>query len=224
MCNMFTPVHFQDNFQTVFKPAAFSFVSTTTLLVVLHFINAIKTIGYLQSLYIPVIITCLDIVKNVIFTGLPTINGSKQTKWTVLKALVLIFISIVSFFILAILYGAKAFSEHEQTLMFSIFMTVCTTIHCIINMGYKDFNTMLTKQSNTQELMLNSSQVVAICSIIGCWSSAIVIPLDWDRWWQQWPIPSIMGCLLGYNLGFVVIILLSYMNVQTNLHKRKRQV
>lgn len=36
----------------------------------------------------------------------------------------------------------------------------------------------------------------------GGWLSCIVIPLDWDRDWQQWPIPIVVGIYLGAILGF----------------------
>ncbi|CUS23736.1 LAQU0S11e03092g1_1 [Lachancea quebecensis] len=37
---------------------------------------------------------------------------------------------------------------------------------------------------------------------IGCWVSCIVIPLDWDRDWQQWPTPLIVGAYTGAFVGY----------------------
>ncbi|CAR24859.1 mannose-ethanolamine phosphotransferase GPI11 [Lachancea thermotolerans CBS 6340] len=37
---------------------------------------------------------------------------------------------------------------------------------------------------------------------IGCWISCIVIPLDWDRDWQQWPTPLIVGAYAGAFVGY----------------------
>lgn len=37
---------------------------------------------------------------------------------------------------------------------------------------------------------------------IGCWISCIVIPLDWDRDWQSWPIPLIVGAYVGAFFGY----------------------
>lgn len=48
-----------------------------------------------------------------------------------------------------------------------------------------------------------------ICSIYsiwaGAWASSVVIPLDWNRAWQKWPVPNVIGALalcLTTSLGF----------------------
>lgn len=48
-----------------------------------------------------------------------------------------------------------------------------------------------------------------ICSVYsiwaGAWASSVVIPLDWNRAWQQWPIPNVVGALalcLATSIGF----------------------
>ncbi|KAH3899199.1 related to Glycosylphosphatidylinositol anchor biosynthesis protein 11 [Saccharomycodes ludwigii] len=38
----------------------------------------------------------------------------------------------------------------------------------------------------------------------GCWLSCFVIPLDWDREWQNWPIPLVIGGYLGAFVGYAV--------------------
>ena len=35
-------------------------------------------------------------------------------------------------------------------------------------------------------------------------TGALVIPLDWDRWWQEWPIPSCFGALIGFLIGALI--------------------
>lgn len=44
-----------------------------------------------------------------------------------------------------------------------------------------------------------------IMIVVGAWISCIVIPLDWDRHWQTWPIPVVvggyLGALVGYSIG-----------------------
>ncbi|SCU87038.1 LAMI_0D04478g1_1 [Lachancea mirantina] len=43
---------------------------------------------------------------------------------------------------------------------------------------------------------------LSIC--IGCWVSCVVIPLDWDRPWQEWPIPLVVGGYLGAFVGYTI--------------------
>jgi phosphatidylinositol glycan class F len=38
-------------------------------------------------------------------------------------------------------------------------------------------------------------------AVLGAWLSAIVVPLDWDRAWQRWPVPGVAAALLGYAIG-----------------------
>ncbi|CCK73010.1 mannose-ethanolamine phosphotransferase GPI11 KNAG_0M01570 [Huiozyma naganishii CBS 8797] len=43
-----------------------------------------------------------------------------------------------------------------------------------------------------------------IAIVVGGWISCIVIPLDWDRDWQAWPIPVIVGTYLGAFVGYTI--------------------
>ncbi|SCU88505.1 LAFA_0E13080g1_1 [Lachancea sp. 'fantastica'] len=43
-----------------------------------------------------------------------------------------------------------------------------------------------------------------IAVAIGCWISCVVIPLDWDRDWQNWPTPLVVGAYLGAFVGYSV--------------------
>ena len=48
-----------------------------------------------------------------------------------------------------------------------------------------------------------------MCTIIGAWGGAFVIPLDWHEPWQKWPIPCTYGALLGYFVSVILLFLLS---------------
>ncbi|KAL3232101.1 Glycosylphosphatidylinositol anchor biosynthesis protein 11 [Nakaseomyces bracarensis] len=43
-----------------------------------------------------------------------------------------------------------------------------------------------------------------IMIVVGCWISCVVIPLDWDRDWQAWPIPIVIGGYLGAFVGYSI--------------------
>ena len=36
----------------------------------------------------------------------------------------------------------------------------------------------------------------------GAWSGATVFPLDWDTWWQRWPLPLVCGSVIGGVVGY----------------------
>lgn len=48
-------------------------------------------------------------------------------------------------------------------------------------------------------------------AIFGAWLGSIVIPLDWDRPWQAWPVPCVLGAFLFYMIGTVVGLVVSIM-------------
>jgi hypothetical protein len=41
---------------------------------------------------------------------------------------------------------------------------------------------------------------------LGAWCGAMVIPLDWDRPWQKWPIPCVAGAVAGFGVGGVAAV------------------
>ena len=47
----------------------------------------------------------------------------------------------------------------------------------------------------------------AMGSLVGAWVGALVIPLDWDRPWQVWPVSCTYGACGGYVLGCMVACL-----------------
>uniref|UniRef100_A0A0R3X676 Methyltranfer_dom domain-containing protein n=1 Tax=Hydatigena taeniaeformis TaxID=6205 RepID=A0A0R3X676_HYDTA len=44
-------------------------------------------------------------------------------------------------------------------------------------------------------------------TLVGTWSSAFFLVLDWDRPWQAWPIPCVAGSLFGFTVGFIAFLL-----------------
>ncbi|KAF9924755.1 hypothetical protein BGZ65_008167 [Modicella reniformis] len=46
-------------------------------------------------------------------------------------------------------------------------------------------------------------------AIFGAWLGSIVIPLDWDRPWQVWPVPCVLGAILFYSIGAIVGLVVS---------------
>ncbi|GAB1868094.1 hypothetical protein CAJAP_09173 [Camponotus japonicus] len=54
---------------------------------------------------------------------------------------------------------------------------------------------------------VDALRTIIQATILGTWLGAIVNPLDWDRPWQAWPIPCIIGALLGYLIAHFVILL-----------------
>ncbi|KAJ8295830.1 Glycosylphosphatidylinositol anchor biosynthesis protein 11 [Rhodotorula toruloides] len=44
----------------------------------------------------------------------------------------------------------------------------------------------------------------AVGTLVGAWTGAFPIPLDWDRPWQKWPVTPTVGALAGHAIGSLV--------------------
>lgn len=56
-------------------------------------------------------------------------------------------------------------------------------------------------ENRPKTLLQLYSQRIAWGSLLGSWLGAIVIPLDWDRWWQRFPFPCLFGLFIATLLG-----------------------
>ena len=54
--------------------------------------------------------------------------------------------------------------------------------------------------------------------MLGAWLGAWVVPLDWRRTWQAWPIPCFAGALLGYFAGTVHLVI-SFVQAERRMPK-----
>lgn len=52
-------------------------------------------------------------------------------------------------------------------------------------------------------------------TVFGGWAGAFLIPLDWDRPWQVWPITCTYGAIGGYLLGLIFCLLINLFNLLT---------
>lgn len=112
---------------------------------------------------------------------------------------------MIAYFVISILYGAEVFSKYEETFMFSCLLTVLTIFPACVNLGSQSIIALIlgSKPINKLEALFYQN----LCfTIFGAWIGAFVIPLDWDRAWQVWPIPCSLGALIGFAVSHFVMI------------------
>lgn len=61
----------------------------------------------------------------------------------------------------------------------------------------------------------------AVCALSGAWIGAIVLPLDWDRDWQAWPISCVISTYVGHAVG--VMAALVWSSVKALFGKKKSE-
>lgn len=170
------------------------------ILLILIFAEAIKVMFSLMQ------------TETVLITKIETRTSRNKKSWTkFIKeafkfAITGIILSIIYYFIIIIL-GAPLFSQHEETTMLTIILTCLTFVPASLHLGVNTAINIL-KGTETQQgnLFIDAAKIVVKTTLLGTWLGAIVIPLDWDRPWQVWPIPCAIGAFLGYAIAHFIIL------------------
>lgn len=112
------------------------------------------------------------------------------------------FMISVVYYIVIILFGAPVFTHHEETTMLTVTLTTLTFVPASLHLGVDVALDLMTGAPSQKGNVLADAMKTNIqATLLGTWLGAIVIPLDWDRPWQAWPIPCVTGALLGYMVA-----------------------
>lgn len=117
------------------------------------------------------------------------------------RAAGLLVVSVMFFHTMAVLFGVPLVENAEETLLFGVHLTSLTVLplllsgstHCSLAALQR---TLLESREGPYELRLG-----ALGALAGAWLGCVVLPLDWDRPWQKWPIPCVVGSLVGRSLA-----------------------
>ncbi|PSN45698.1 hypothetical protein C0J52_11949 [Blattella germanica] len=78
-------------------------------------------------------------------------------------------------------------------------MCVLTVFPACLNLGAGSvINLLFGYKLPNDALWLSLLRNIQV-TLFGAWLGAFVIPLDWDRPWQEWPIPCSTGAMLGFT-------------------------
>ncbi|KAK0079284.1 hypothetical protein PV325_001441 [Microctonus aethiopoides] len=142
------------------------------------------------------------------------ISGSRTKKsWTkvlkeILKFLVLIFIISIIYYIIIVLFGAPLSTHHEETTMLTVTLSTLTFVPPCLHLGVDIALPLLTgDQPFKNNIVIEAMSRNIKLTLLGTWLGAIVLPLDWDRPWQVWPIPCVIGALIGYMIAHYITLI-----------------
>ncbi|XP_011190084.1 uncharacterized protein LOC105216986 [Zeugodacus cucurbitae] len=116
------------------------------------------------------------------------------------------FLCTILYAFICIILGAPVLQSYEQTFVLALLLTLETTSPTVFLLGgggalqvcFCEKPDFITKSEDTA---LGLFKYNAIGAILGAWAGSVVAPLDWDRDWQAYPIPNVVGALLGCALG-----------------------
>ncbi|XP_004537684.1 uncharacterized protein C1450.15 [Ceratitis capitata] len=111
---------------------------------------------------------------------------------------------------ICIILGAPVLQNYEQTFVLAILLTLQTVSPTVFLLGgsgamqvcFCEKPDTITK---SEDNALGLFKYNAVGGILGAWAGSVVAPLDWDRDWQTYPIPNVVGALLGCALGNIYV-------------------
>ncbi|GAU89888.1 hypothetical protein RvY_02386 [Ramazzottius varieornatus] len=127
--------------------------------------------------------------------------------WNFPTAALFMLASVLLFFVGIILFGAPILDSSMETL--TLAMLLATTAFLPFCYVYAQPVDELLKVLQTEKLDLSMEKAPlfpGMLAVVGAWCGAVVIPLDWDRPWQAWPIPCCYGAFAGYAVGHLLFI------------------
>ncbi|XP_050512033.1 phosphatidylinositol-glycan biosynthesis class F protein [Diabrotica virgifera virgifera] len=176
----------------------------------LNFSGNLYNIGK-KVTYVEYALALAEILKYLRFYFVHKSVKRKLSIGNIIKSIITCALMLVIFYVGAILFGAPFLSEHYETLFFATLMTVLTTIPICLHLDhdnvYNLFSSLLDFDGNKlQEHFLINIRF----TVFGAWLGAVLIPLDWNRPYQDWPIPCCYGAVAGCFVGNLYTVVQYY--------------
>lgn len=115
-------------------------------------------------------------------------------------------ISIFIIHFLVILFGAPFFDLFLETLGFSFLIALIAILPILVLIPHSntfDLFTRLFLKNDVKNFLEYCLVCISKYTVCGAWFGCFVMPLDWDRWWQKWPISCVFGALIGLIIGSI---------------------
>lgn len=218
--------------RALFFHSSITCIYFAALLLFLHFSGNLYSIGTYKFISVLSTLVFAEFVKLSFTTFQPdNLSANKaesKSKRTVtktvkdgLKFIVAVAGITIIYYIAIVLFGAPLLTHLEETLMLSLTLTALTLIPASLHLGIDNALTLfIGLQLPISGVFVDAVKLNVQVVFFGAWLGAFVLPLDWDRPWQVWPIPCIVGALTGYFLAhFITLIKIS----TTKLKKKNRK-
>lgn len=110
---------------------------------------------------------------------------------TIISTLYWASIQSIAILLANLLYRRKS-NDNDKTIMNAI-------IYFLWDKGWES--------SKSNEPKVNGDRnLVCLSSLIGSWFGAILVPLDWDKWYQTYPTSCILGCIIGFSISNIYVV------------------
>lgn len=120
------------------------------------------------------------------------------------KSVALIAASVFAFSFLIVAQGAPVLDQYPETFALAVLLTILAVFPVVQFLGVQNSLQVFRSGSDMgfinklDSAYLDSCKVTAVGVLFGAWASSIAYPLDWDRSWQAYPIPNVIGAIAGF--------------------------
>lgn len=122
----------------------------------------------------------------------------------VAKSVILIAASVFVFAFLIVCQGAPALGQYPETFALAVLLTILAVFPLVQFLGVHKAVQVLGSGrdlgfiNKLDVAYVDACKVTAIGVVFGAWAGSIAYPLDWDRTWQAYPIPNVVGAIGGF--------------------------
>lgn len=205
----------EENCPTLFLNSVFTSIYIPTILVILNYTNTLFDLGQ-HTTYIEWVLISAELIKYILCHYVyqegkknPKRSNKKVELKQIFEECLVLFVICAAFYFSAVIFGAPVLSQHYETFFFSMLMTILTALPCLLHLDVEHVTTLFLSLFEGTDLHLYYFWNIRL-TILGSWLGAVVIPLDWNRPYQKWPVSCCIGAMGGCYLA----------NIFALLHKR----
>lgn len=190
--------------------------------------NKLYQLGKYKNWQIPCLFVVVEIIKYYMFRcSLAKIKEKLQKRTSIIEKILKAFLYSIFmlwiYYITSVLLGAPFLSNFEETIMFSLHLTVLSVFPVFLHFEVNNFAILLDlltepPKDTVQNMVVFQMQM----TLLGAWLGAVPIPLDWDREWQIWPTTCVLGSLCGFYASNVISFILQNTDLIGNSQDQDR--
>lgn len=204
--------------------SSLSIMLNATFFAYVLYADKLYDIGKCWTSWILMVLPAIELLKHYTVGGAFRLDGTARSsasttgqhfKWSgnktapkrpspaleLLGALMVFLLTMLFYGFICLVLGAPL-EQYEETVSLAFVLTSLTIFPVIIFIGYSEtlqllFTESLELRTPIANGYLNLLKNNCIGVILGAWGASVVAPLDWDRPWQVYPVPNMVGAIGG---------------------------